>query len=127
LANNGGPTQTIALLADSPAVNAGDESVCAAAPVSNLDQRGYVRPGTGHAQCSIGAYEADATPPEVCVGDCGGTGTVAINNIITMVNIALGSAQPSACAQGVPSGTEVNVAVIIHAINNALNGCGSGQ
>jgi putative ABC transport system substrate-binding protein len=28
--------------------------------VSGLDQRGFGRPGTGHTQCSIGAYEADA-------------------------------------------------------------------
>ncbi|HVO24512.1 MAG TPA: choice-of-anchor Q domain-containing protein [Candidatus Margulisiibacteriota bacterium] len=126
LANNGGPTQTIALQAGSPAINAGDESVCAAPPVSNLDQRGYVRPGTGHGQCSIGAYEANATPPEVCIGDCGGTATVAINDLVTLVNIALGTAQPSACPGGVPSGTEVTVAVIIQAVNNALSGCGVG-
>jgi predicted outer membrane repeat protein len=124
LANNGGPTQTIALQAGSPAVNAGNESVCAAPPVNNLDQRGYVRPGTGHTNCSIGAYEADATPPEVCVGDCGGTGSVTIDEIITQVNIALGNAQPSACPHGVPSGTNVTVEVIIQAVNNALSGCG---
>ncbi len=57
LANNGGPTQTIALLAGSPAINAGDETVCAAAPVDNLDQRGFTRPGVGATNCSIGAYE----------------------------------------------------------------------
>ena len=62
-----------------------------------------------------------------CVGDCGGVGTVAINNIITLVNIALGTADPSACPHGVPIGAEVNVAVIIQAVNSALNGCGSGQ
>jgi hypothetical protein len=67
LANNGGPTQTIALQASSPAINAGDESVCSTttgtAPVGNLDQRGYVRPGTGAANCSIGAFEANLTAP----------------------------------------------------------------
>jgi predicted outer membrane repeat protein len=57
LADNGGPTQTIALQAGSPAINAGDENVCAAAPVNNLDQRGFVRPATGVTNCSIGAYE----------------------------------------------------------------------
>jgi hypothetical protein len=62
LANNGGPTQTIAIEPTSPAVNAGDESVCAAPPVNNLDQRGYVRPGRGAANCSIGAFEANAAP-----------------------------------------------------------------
>jgi hypothetical protein len=46
-----------------------------------------------------------------------------VNEIITLVNIALGTAQPSACASGVPSGAEVNVALIMQAVNNALNGC----
>ncbi|MFI5399240.1 MAG: choice-of-anchor Q domain-containing protein [Candidatus Binatia bacterium] len=63
LANNGGPTQTIALQGDSPAINAGDETVCDAPPVSNLDQRGYVRPGLGATNCSIGAYEYNSLPP----------------------------------------------------------------
>jgi hypothetical protein len=62
LADNGGPTQTIALQASSPAINAGDESVCAAPPVNNLDQRGYARPGAGATRCSIGAYEYNAVP-----------------------------------------------------------------
>lgn len=73
---------------------------------------------------------AAPTPPPtptlpfgVCVGDCGGTGTVAVNNIITLVNVALGSAQPSACPHGIPSGGQVDVALIIRAVNNALNGC----
>ena len=66
----------------------------------------------------------DATSPEVCVGDCGGPATVTIDEIITLVNIALGNAQPSVCAHGVPSGTDVSVAVIIQAVNNALTDCG---
>ncbi len=57
LANDGGPTQTVALQAGSPAINAGDEVVCRRRRVKNLDQRGFVRPGTGATNCSIGAYE----------------------------------------------------------------------
>ena len=86
LAKNGGPIQTIALLAGSPAINAGDESVCSAAPVNNLDQRGYVRPGTGYTNCFIGAYEADATAGKTCVGDCNSDGQVTIDELITLVN-----------------------------------------
>src|SRR5207249_3535179 len=63
LASNGGPTQTIALEAMSPASNAGDETACAAPPVNNLDQRGFVRPGVGATNCSIGAYEFSCAPP----------------------------------------------------------------
>jgi CSLREA domain-containing protein len=41
LANNGGPTETMALLDGSPAINAGDPDVCANPPVNGVDQRGY--------------------------------------------------------------------------------------
>jgi len=124
LTNNGGPTETIALLPGSPAINAGDPDVCANPPVNGVDQRGYARAGSGHTQCSIGAYEADAFLAESCVGDCGGTASVTVNEIITLVNIALGNTQPSACPHGVPSGADVDVALIIEAVNHALNGCG---
>src|SRR5204862_346499 len=43
LASIGGPTQTIALEAGRPAINAGDETVCAAQPGNNIDQRGFLR------------------------------------------------------------------------------------
>jgi hypothetical protein len=55
LANNGGSTNTFALLAGSPALDAGDDAVCAAVPVNNLDQRGITRPQGAH--CDIGAHE----------------------------------------------------------------------
>ena len=55
LRNNGGPTMTHALLGASPALNAGDDSVAAAAPVNGIDQRGVHRP-RGPAS-DIGAYE----------------------------------------------------------------------
>jgi CSLREA domain-containing protein len=61
LANNGGPTQTVALalVAGNPAIDAGTSSVCAAAPVNAIDQRGLPRPTA----CDIGAYEAQ--PPNI--------------------------------------------------------------
>jgi hypothetical protein len=55
LANNGGPTLTMALGAGSQAINAGDSSVCSSAPVNGIDQRGFSR-RSGF--CDIGAYEA---------------------------------------------------------------------
>jgi cysteine-rich repeat protein/predicted outer membrane repeat protein len=53
LKNNGGPTRTIALLAGSPAINAGDDASC-----RPIDQRGLSRPQGAH--CDIGAYEKGA-------------------------------------------------------------------
>lgn len=58
-----------------------------------------------------------------CVGDCGGTRSVVVNDIITLVNIALGTAPPSACPNGIPVGAEVDIALIIEAVNNALSSC----
>jgi len=55
LQNNGGPTQTMALLDGSPAIDAADDAVCAAPRVNGKDQRRVSRPQGPH--CDIGAYE----------------------------------------------------------------------
>jgi hypothetical protein len=129
LANNGGPTQTIELLAGSPAINAGDESVCSAAPINNLDQRRYVRPGDGATSCSIGAYEYNSPgPPPPCEGDCNGDGQVTVDELLTMVNIALGNTPVTTCEAGDANHDgEITVDEILTALNNALNGCGSAS
>jgi cysteine-rich repeat protein len=59
-----------------------------------------------------------------CAGDCDGSRDVAINEVITLVNIALGTAPLSACTAGDAdhSGT-IEINDIIQAVNNALNGC----
>jgi hypothetical protein len=59
-ADNGGPTQTLALLAGSAAIDAADFAICAAAPVNQRDQRGYIRPYGAH--CDSGAYEVGGVP-----------------------------------------------------------------
>ena len=58
LADNGGSTQTMALLPTSPAINAGDNDTCEA-----TDQRGISRPQG--AQCDIGAFEYIGDNPVV--------------------------------------------------------------
>jgi hypothetical protein len=60
LQNNGGPTFTMALLATSPAIGAGDLTISNANPVNGLDQRGFARSLTAP---NIGAYEATAPTP----------------------------------------------------------------
>ena len=65
LASNGGPTQTLALLPGSKAINAGNNVACLASEVNDLDQRGMTRSGNGPI-CDIGAYEyQDSTAPTV--------------------------------------------------------------
>ena len=63
LADYGGPTQTLALLTGSPAIDAGDPIVCAAPAVNNVDQRGAPRAFPGDPICDIGAYEFGALLP----------------------------------------------------------------
>jgi hypothetical protein len=48
---------------------------------------------------------------------------VTIGELITLVNLLLGSVQSDACAHGVPDGATVDIALIIRAVNNALSGC----
>jgi hypothetical protein len=76
LADNGGRTQTHALLPGSPAINAGNPAVPGGGGTAcpPFDQRGVGRPTGG--PCDIGAFEFEPAtttttlpPPELC-GDC---------------------------------------------------------
>ena len=59
-----------------------------------------------------------------CSGDCNGDGAVTVNELITMVNIALGSAASSACSAGDANGDgEITVNEIVAGVNHALSGC----
>ena len=60
LASNGGHTTTIALLATSPAINAGDD-----AQALLTDQRGYTHFGV----TDIGAFEYGASNPDMIFAD----------------------------------------------------------
>lgn len=74
LAENGGPNATHALAPTSPAVDAGNGSIC-----PPVDQRGLARPadgnGDGQAVCDIGAYEyfdqCPGDPQKTDPGPCG--------------------------------------------------------
>lgn len=62
--------------------------------------------------------------PQVCVGDCDSDAQVTVNEIITMVNVALGSAAANDCSAGdVNHDGAITVNEIIIAVNNALDGC----
>ncbi len=106
LAANGGPTETQALGAGSPAIDRGDPLGCASwnptlaqdEPMV-ADQRGELRPTDGDgdavATCDVGAYEAAAAPPiqhllTVTV-DGAGAGTV--------TSVPAGIACPGDCSE----------------------------
>ena len=77
LADNGGPTQTIALLAGSPALNAGDPAVA-----GGFDQRGQARVQQG--RMDIGAFEAAPNSAPVASATTG-TANVGQSNSIQLV------------------------------------------
>jgi subtilisin-like proprotein convertase family protein len=68
---------------------------------------------------------ATATPkPAACVGDCRGTGAVAINDLVLMVAAALDSSLVGRCAAGDANGDgAITIAELIAAVAHALNGC----
>jgi len=61
------------------AIDAGDDAICAAAPIGNLDQRGVARPQYTH--CDIGAYELDNLAPN----------DISISNTSVDENLPVGS------------------------------------
>lgn len=64
------------------------------------------------------------TQAQTCTGDCDGSVEVTVNEIISMVNIALGSAAVSTCTAGDGNGDgEITINEIIGAVNNALANC----
>ncbi len=59
-----------------------------------------------------------------CVGDCNGDGEVAINELITGVNIALGSLPLDRCPSfDINEDGEIEINELITGVNNALAGC----
>jgi len=79
---------------------------------------------------SIATLTATFTPSptptaasSVCVGDCDASGDVTVNEIIVLVNIDLGTADASACPNGIPSGGSVDITLIVKAVGYALNNC----
>ncbi len=66
-----------------------------------------------------------ATPtPRPCAGDCNGDRDVPINELIAIVNIALGNLPLSSCGAGDVSGNgEITIDEILQAVNVALAGC----
>ncbi len=59
-----------------------------------------------------------------CTGDCGGDGTVTVDELLTLVNIALGSADLTRC-QGADLGGDGRIGIddLLRAVTRSLAGC----
>ena len=63
-------------------------------------------------------------PPLRCVGDCQHDGSVTVDELVTMVNIALGNAAVATCTAGDADANEqITIDEVISAVNVALQGC----
>jgi hypothetical protein len=109
LQNNGGPTDTHALLPDSPAVDAANSTTC---PLT--DQRGETRKdgdGNGTTVCDIGAFEKETAPPPPSTPDLApesDTGLSSTDNLTRDTTPTFtGTAQPGATVKILDGTTEV--------------------
>ena len=103
LASNGGPTQTIALLAGSPAIDAGSNALAVDAhgnPLLN-DQRGTGFPRIVNGTVDIGAFEAGTTTVV--------SPQVSVNPVNLTFGTALDNSQLSGAATATVGGNAVNV------------------
>jgi len=130
LSDNGGPTQTRALLPGSPAIDQGSSFGL------SIDQRGFPRPldapsianADGGDGADIGAFELGLPLPSACAGDCDNNSKVTVDELLTMVNIALGNADVSTCLAGDANNSkDITIDEILTAVHNALSGCPVSQ
>jgi photosystem II stability/assembly factor-like uncharacterized protein len=81
-----------------------------------------IRPTRLYAGTDTGVFSIDQV--SVCVGDCAVDGRVTINEIITMINIALGTGSMAECGSGDTNhDNQVSIDEILAAVNGALYGC----
>ena len=73
----------------------------------------------------LAAGQTAALAQDQCTGDCDGNGTVAINELVLAVNIALSGSSAGTCAAAVcEEGTlSITINCLVAAVKNALEGC----
>ena len=65
---------------------------------------------------------SEAAGAQACVGDCNSDGRVAVNEIVTMVNIGLGNTDASSCTRGDSDANgAITVNEIVAAVASALS------
>src|SRR5262245_53598163 len=76
------------------------------------------------ASCLFAFWRGSVAAQPLCVGDCDGDGTVTIDEILTMVNVALDALPSTACEAGDANHDSlITVDEVLAAVNNALTGC----
>ena len=70
------------------------------------------------------SFDFSAAAQSICTGDCNGDNQVTVDELIGMVNVALGNTSTSKCSAGdANQDNQITVDEIIAAVNDALSGC----
>src|SRR4029077_19919473 len=78
--------------------------------------------GSAVAQLVVDNFLTPITGP--CIGDCDNSGAVTVADLVTLVNIALGTGDIKSCSTfGATQGGPITIDELVRAVNNALNGC----
>jgi PAP2 superfamily. len=78
--------------------------------------------GGAVAQFVVDNFLTPVTGP--CIGDCHNSGAVTVADLVTLVNIALGTGDITSCSTvGATQGGPITIDELVRAVNNALNGC----
>ncbi|MCX8073231.1 MAG: hypothetical protein N3C12_12390 [Candidatus Binatia bacterium] len=113
ISGTGAPFSCAKLAADNP----GGAHLVSAFAIAQLDPLGSVG-----VTINLVGQESGAAPS--CAGDCGGDGEVTVDEIVRLVNIALGAAAVDQCTAGDTNGDgEITIDEIVAAVNKALGGC----
>src|SRR5579862_859062 len=76
--------------------------------------------------CMLAAFVFATPAHAACAGDCNADGAVGVDELVTLVNIALGDAGVSNCSAGdVNQDGQITIDEIVAAVSSALDGCPS--
>jgi len=91
------------------------------ATITRDADRGVLLVSTSHAVATV---TVSISPGAACSGDCNADGSVSIDELMDLVNLALGHAAVQACSAGDTDGNrQISIDEIIAAVNDALAGC----
>jgi uncharacterized repeat protein (TIGR01451 family) len=117
LANNGGPTPTLALPVNSPAVNAVGAGSCSV----STDQRGVARPQPAGGLCDIGAFELGLLAPTI--SKAFGAASLPLNGT-TSLSFTLTNPNPGLTLTGVSFTDNLPAGLVVATPNNLTTNCG---
>ncbi len=127
LQNNGGPTATHALLAGSPAIDAGTPTGCRdnLGALLSTDQRGATRPfdgnGDGTGQCDIGAFEVAPGAVPVVAAVLPSSRSVQVGTAATAFATVINNGTTAAFGVGISFGTSLPATLTYRTTDPATN------